>query len=79
MGTRAPSVAHPCRATKVVTMVSNVIPCRGSRGCAMACVWVLDEVGMRKRRVPIADEFHKWLGRNDCRAGVSAVIRGRGV
>ena len=26
----------------------------------MGCVWVLDEVGMEKCRVPIADEFHKW-------------------
>ena len=71
MGTRAPSIAHPCRATKIVTMVSRVIPCKGSRGCAMVCGGFTDDIGMRKCRVPIADEFHKCLGGSGGRARVS--------
>lgn len=74
MGTRAPSVAHPCCSTKVVTMFSNVIPCKGSRGCAIECGWCVDESGMRKRSVPIVDEFHKGALAECCRSGAKAVI-----
>lgn len=28
----------------------------------MVCGWLLDDGSMRKCRVPIAREFHKWLG-----------------
>jgi hypothetical protein len=59
MGTRAPNVAHPCRATKVVTMVSKVIPCKGSRGWLMACGWFIAKLDLNGCRVPIAAEFYK--------------------
>ena len=61
MGTRESSVAHPCPATKVVTIVFSVIPCNGSRGWVIARDWCVDESGMRESSVPIAGEFHKWL------------------
>ena len=69
MGTRAPRYSHPCRATNVVTMVSNVIPCKGSRGWAMECGWFMDEVDLSGGRVPITAEFHKWVPWQD-RSGI---------
>jgi hypothetical protein len=43
-----------------VTMVSKVIPCKGSRGWVMAGGWVIAELDLSGCRVPIAAEFHKW-------------------
>jgi len=52
-GMRRPILAHPWRSTSRLTMVSSVIPCRGSRGWEMGAGWVMGS-GLRAGERPEA-------------------------